>query len=218
MPILSDSDKKYIREKFEKELVREVPIVFLKSENCEFCPPTEEFLKELAELSENKLKLTIQEMTNFHAQILGVNRGPVIVMGNHGEIRYTGAPIGEESWGFLEAILLLSNRKHGLEKYEEHLQSLDKKVKIETIVTPTCPWCPHAAVLAHKIAVASNGKVISDVIEAYEFPEIADKFGVTGVPTVVLSVGGNYTGKVFWVGVPELHALIRAVIKLGIEE
>lgn len=218
MGILRDEDLEYIKERFRSELVSKIPIVLFTSSNCEYCDSVQQLLEDISSVSNNKIDLVIRELQDIHQKILGVSRGPVILIGKHAEIRYTGAPFGEEAWGFLEAIVLTSNRRHKLGSYEKDLSSLDRRVKIETIVTPTCPWCPHAAILAHKIAVASHGKVISDVVEAYEFPEIANKFNVTGVPTIVLSVDGNYNGKVFSVGVPRPKALINAILKLGIKE
>lgn len=218
MGILRDEDLKYIKEKFRSELISKIPIVLFISSNCEYCDSVQQLLEDVSSVSDNKIELAVRDLQDIHQKMLGVSRGPVILIGKNAEIRYTGAPFGEEAWGFLEAIVLASNRRHKLGSYENDLSSLDRKVKIETIVTPTCPWCPHAALLAHKIAVASQGKVISDVVEAFEFPEIADKFNVTAVPTVVLSVDGNYNGKVFSVGAPKPKALIKAILRLGIEE
>jgi len=218
MRILGEEEVQYIKEKYFNRLVDDIPILYFTSQDCKLCDTVEQLLQDISEISNQKLKLKIMELQKIHMDILGVKRGPILLIGKYGEIRYTGAPIGEESWAFLEGIALASNRRHGLEEYENDLSSLDRKVKIETIVTPNCPWCPHACLEAHKVAVASRGKVISDVVEAYEFPEIAEKYNVSAVPTIVLSVNGNYNGKVFMVGVPKLKDLIRGVMALGIED
>ena len=65
------------------------------------------------------------------------------------------------------------------------------------------------------MAIASNGRVISDVVEAYEFPEIADKYNVTAVPTIILSVNGNYNGKIFSIGLPQPEALVKGVLEVA---
>jgi len=218
MGVLRKEDLEYIRKKFEKELIDDVPIIYFISDNCQLCDTVQQLLEDIQSVSSNKLKIEVRRLGDVHEKILGVGRGPIIILGKHAEIRYTGAPIGEEAWAFLEGIVLTSNKRHRLERYEDDLRSLDKKVKIETIVTPSCPWCPHAAFIAHRVAVASRGKVISDVVEAYEFPEIADKYNVNAVPTVILSVNGNYNGNVFTIGVPKEDMLIRTILRLGIEE
>lgn len=215
MGVLSPKDLEYVRARFKKELIGKVPAVLLTSDQCELCSTVDQLMNELASVSDGKIQYTTNRMQDLHKELLGVDRGPVLLLGERTEIRYTGAPIGEEGWAFLEAIMLISHRKHMFKDFEEQLSALINRVKIETIVTPTCPACPQAVVIAHNIAVASNGRVISDVVEAYEFPEIANKYHVTAVPTIILSVNGNYNGRVFSVGVPNPKSLLRAVLKLG---
>jgi len=216
--ILGERELRYIREKFEAGLVEDVPITYFVSQDCKYCDSVAQLLEDIKSVSGGRITLNRRNLEGPYVRLLGVRRGPVILIGKYAELRYTGSPFGEEAWAFLEGIMLASNRKHGLERYEQDLSSLDKRVKIETIVTPSCPWCPHAVMIAHRVAVASRGKVISDVIEAYEFPEIADKYNVSAVPTVVLSVDGNYTGDVFMVGVPKIAPLVNRILKLGIED
>ena len=49
-------------------------------------------------------------------------------------------------------------------------------------------------VLAHRMALASP-MVTSDAIEATEFPDLADKYRVSGVPHTVINLGaGNMIG------------------------
>jgi len=146
---------------------------------------------------------------------LGVERPPIILMGERGEVRYTGAPLGHEGWALLETIVALSTKKTQIpENYIEKLKNLKRTVRIETIITPTCPYCPYAVLIANSIAIASEGKVISDVIEAHEFPEIAEKFNVMAVPTIVLS-RKPYQGEVFSVGVPKEKQLMEKIIEIG---
>jgi alkyl hydroperoxide reductase subunit AhpF len=53
-------------------------------------------------------------------------------------------------------------------------------------VTPTCPYCPGAVVLAHRMGYYSP-KVKADMIEATEFPHLAMKYNVMGVPRTVIN-------------------------------
>ncbi|RLF83887.1 glutaredoxin, partial [Thermococci archaeon] len=61
--------------------------------------------------------------------------------------------------------------------------------------TPTCPYCPMAVRMAHKFAIehalAGNDKILGNMIEAIEFPELADQYGVMAVPKVVIKVDGE---------------------------
>jgi len=109
----------------------------------------------------------------------------------------------------------MSNKKHGLEQFTSQLKNLPQKIRIETVITPTCPYCPYAVLLANRIAIASEGKVVSDTIEAYEFPEIVNKWSITAVPVTILSIEEPYSGNVFTVGVPKEEQLINAILKLA---
>jgi glutaredoxin-like protein len=213
--VLDEKQKNYLRERFMENLIEPVNVNLVTSVNCRYCDMLREFLTEIAEVSNEKIIFNHAPLNPYLEKFLKVNRGPVVLIGKKGEIRYTGAPLGEETWAFIETLILASNKKHGLQKYEADLRDLDKNVRIETIITPTCPYCPQAVLLANKIAIASNGVVTSDVIEAYEFPEIAQKWGVTTVPTVVLSIEEPYSGKIFKIGAPTERELIWGVIKLG---
>jgi len=105
-----------------------------------------------------------------------VERLPIILIGENGEVRYTGAPLGQEGWALLETIVTMSTQDVQIpEEYLVKLRNLERSIRIETIITPSCPYCPYAVLMANKIAIASSGKVISDVIEAHEFPEICGK-------------------------------------------
>ena len=53
-------------------------------------------------------------------------------------------------------------------------------------VTPTCPYCPPAVILAQQMAYYSP-RVRADMIEATEFPPLAQKYNVYGVPRTVIN-------------------------------
>jgi len=210
--VLGEEDKKYIREKFQKEMVNEVPIKLYVGGECQYCDVIKKLLETFEELSDGKIKLEIIEIDGAAKQKLQVDKGPVILIGKHEEVRYTGAPLGEEGWAFIETIVIASNGKHGIEHHLEDLKKIDKIHRIETIITPSCPYCPYAVLNANRVAIASEGRIISDTVEAYEFPEIADKWHVTAVPTTVISVEQPYTGEVFKVGVANEEELIHAIL------
>jgi predicted DsbA family dithiol-disulfide isomerase len=66
------------------------------------------------------------------------------------------------------------------------LATLTKPVHVQVFVTPTCPYCPKVASLAHQAAVEC-GNVTADVIEISEFPDLAARYHVHGVPKVVMN-------------------------------
>jgi glutaredoxin-like protein len=141
----------------------------------------------------------------------GISRIPSVVM-LEGQIRYIGMPAGEELRGFIETVLRISSGDSSLsKKTSEMLSKVSKRVRIEVIVTPTCPYCPYAAFLANMFAFEAykngNRNIVSDIVEAYENPDIADKYGVTSVPAIVLN------GEVEFIGVPEEFELLSRILE-----
>ncbi|MEB3845181.1 MAG: thioredoxin family protein [Desulfurococcales archaeon] len=192
------------------DMISPVTVDVFIGPNCETCDDTVLLLKMMEQASprdengEPKLKVRIfdksveEHRKEFERQ--GVERVPTVTLID-GYIRYTGIPAGEEIRGLIETILRISEGESGLNKSTgEILASLKGKVYIETIVTPSCPYCPYAVLLANMLAYEAykrgNPKVISDTVEAYENPDIADKYGVTSVPAIALN------GRLVFVGVP----------------
>ena len=88
------------------------------------------------------------------------------------------------------------------------VRAIDAPVHIQVFVTPSCPYCPRAARLAHHLAM-ENPLILADVIEANEFYELSERYGVRSVPKTVINdrvefVGSLPEGKV-------LEALKEAV-------
>jgi len=130
-----------------------------------------------------------------------------------GYIRWTGAPLGEEIRALVETIVRLSQGESGLstETIEAIRNKLNGEVKIETVVTPSCPYCPYAALMAHMVAFeackAGKCNVLSDVIEAYENQDIAEKYQVMSVPTIAIN------GSVEFIGVPYEENFINSILE-----
>ena len=52
-------------------------------------------------------------------------------------------------------------------------------------MTPTCPYCPRAVLTAFRFAMESEEGAAS-MVEASEFPHLANKYQVSGVPHTVI--------------------------------
>ena len=88
------------------------------------------------------------------------------------------------------------------------LAKLASDVEVMVFVTPTCPYCPGAASMANRMALASP-KVRSLVVEANEYPELSDRFHVQGVPRTVVNRSGSFVG-----ALPEA-TFVESVLKLA---
>jgi glutaredoxin len=66
-------------------------------------------------------------------------------------------------------------------------------VHIQVFVTLTCPHCAAAAAIAHKLAVECN-MISADVIDSNEFPTLAQKYAVIGVPKIIINEKVEFMG------------------------
>lgn len=198
--------------------------VFIDSadENCQYCAVTKKFMEFIASAAPKDsngyslLKIHVIDRSNEEDKRLfkefKVDRIPTVAF-YKGYIRWTGAPLGEEIRALVETIVRLSQGESGLstETIEAIRNKLNGEVKIETVVTPSCPYCPYAALMAHMVAFeackAGKCNVLSDVIEAYENQDIAEKYQVMSVPTIAIN------GSVEFIGVPYEENFINSILE-----
>jgi glutaredoxin-like protein len=184
-----------------------VQILFFGSkENCDYCKDTRQLLEEVTALSPN-LDLTVYDLEadSMVARQYHVDKAPVfVVAARDGEtltdtgIQYAGIPSGHEFTTLIQDLLLVSSRDSGLKQTtREFLKALQKPVHLQVFVTPTCPYCPRAVVLAHQMAMENPGMVRAEGVEATEFQEAAEQFNVSGVPQTTINGGvGTVVGAV----------------------
>ena len=175
----------YLKEQWLPELKHRVPITAYIDEDP-LSEMAKDFLTELEKISEGKIKVKIDFLNETLEHKFGVDRGPIIVIGKPRNIVYIGLPLGYEIWTFYETIKIVSRREHGLKKLARELNRTSKKLKIYTIVTPSCYYCSHSVQLANRVAVASKGKIISYIVNGADFPEFIDKWKIMTVPTTII--------------------------------
>jgi thioredoxin len=189
-PLIDEGSREVLKERFQRELQNEVSLsVFIGPDNKEYCDFTVQLCEELNGL-DSRIKPTVYQNSDEKATELGITRTPTILVAwDQGyKVKYTGAPAGQEAGGFIEAISLVSRRDSGLqEDSKAKLQNIDCDVSIQVYVTPTCPYCPRAVLLAHQIAIESKGRVESECVEASENMDLATQFNVSSVPQQVIN-------------------------------
>jgi len=190
--LLTDQNKKQVQKVLE-QLSQPVTLHYFTQEfECEPCQITHELLREVTALSD-KLALKVYEFKNEHetAQRFGVDKIPAIVLEGQRVygIRFFGVPAGYEFGAFLEDLVDVSRGTTQLSlESQSLLNTLLKPIHIQVFVTPTCPYCPSAVRMAHKMALYSD-KITADMVSALEFPYLADKYEVYGVPKTVVNDG-----------------------------
>ncbi|MCK5117584.1 MAG: thioredoxin family protein [Candidatus Aegiribacteria sp.] len=190
MGILSDSDAAEVTKIFGA-LVRDVHVkVYTQKLECPTCTDTETILRELDGLSERlKVSFLNPQTDSEDARKDGVERVPAIIVsdGTHCRVKFYGTPSGYEFSSLLTTIIDTGGSEEPLtEGTIQFLKDLDTDLEMQVFVTPTCPHCPAAAVLASRMARYSS-RVRSEVIEANEFPELSRKFKVQGVPRTIVN-------------------------------
>ncbi len=201
MPLFRPDEEQAVRELFAR-LDRDVELVLVHgpegtplpgARDIDFGAETQAVLEGVAGLGE-RVGLRVTEEPE-----LDVERFPAICVlagGEETRIRYYGLPWGYEVASIVGAVLEAGRAESSLAPQTlALLDSLERDVKLEVYVTPTCPHCPPAVLLAYRAALASP-HVHAAAIESTEFPELADEHGVYGVPAIVIDGENRYAGAV----------------------
>lgn len=178
-----------------------VRLVFFKlaEDQCEYCSVIEELITELAETSAKVVVEThLLDADKDVAAAYRIDKAPALAIVGEKDygLRFFGLPANYE---FSTLIHGIQAAGHGApaqldEATLNYLAALDKPVHYQVFVTPSCPYCPGAAVLAYDMAVASEW-VRAEVVEASEFPDISDHYSVMGVPLNIINETGRVEGR-----------------------
>ncbi len=191
MALLTEKDAQFLKEHFQHSMVKPVKLLFFtQTIACQFCKETGEILNEVASLSD---KITV-ETFNFVtdkpvAEQYGIDKIPATVVlsdVDHG-VRFYGIPSGYEFTSLVEDIVDVSRGEATLAPESlAILAKITEPIHLQVFVTPTCPYCPSAVRMAHSAALASR-QIRADMIESIEFPHLAGKYHVYGVPRTILN-------------------------------
>lgn len=216
--LLNDEIIAQIQGIFEK-LDQDVGILFFgQKDDCVYCDDTQQLLEEVSVISDRiSLETYDMDLDRGIAKKYNVDKAPgFVLVGKDGDalmdygVRYAGIPSGHEFSSLINDLIRVSSRNSGLsEQTREQLKNIKKPVHLMVFVTPTCPYCPQAVLLAHQFAM-ENPLIQAEMIEATEFQEISQKHGVSGVPQTTINDGaGMVVG-----AVPESH-LLAEILRVG---
>jgi glutaredoxin-like protein len=198
MSLLPDDKKELLKKEFQTQLVDPVKLVLFTQEfECRYCTDTKKLAQELTTLSD-MITLEVYDFVSDAAKAkeYGVDKIPAIAIIGKKDygVRIYGIPYGYELQTLIEAVLNVSKGKTDIsDKTKQILSDIKTPVHIQVFVTLTCPHCPSAAITAHKLAI-ENDNIKADVIEANEFPALAIKYNVIGVPKVVINDKEEFVG------------------------
>jgi glutaredoxin-like protein len=190
--LLNAENQKIIKERLAAMQNKVGIVLFTQDLECQFCRETHQLMQELVTLS-TKLSLQVYNLQTNKEMVekYAVDNIPAIVLLDEKNfdygIRFYGIPTGYEFATLLEDILDISNHRHGFSESQLlEINKIDKPVDIKVFVTPTCPYCPSAVRVAHRLAMA-NHNIHGTMIEATEFPHLTQKYKVQGVPRSIIN-------------------------------
>src|SRR4030042_3490938 len=198
--LVPDEHKQQLIDEFKEKLANQVKIVMFTQEiECQYCSEIRQLIKEVSSLSD-KIRVEVYDFVADaeKARSFVIEKVPALVIMGQKDygIRFYGFPFGYEFRTLIDAILLASGGKTDLsDETKQKVREISVPVHIQVFVTLTCPHCSAAATTAYQFAV-ENDLIKAEVIDANEFPQLAIKYGVMGVPKVVMNEKIEFVGAV----------------------
>ena len=214
--LFNDEIKREVRKRFSKFQEKVVVYFFEPKTKCLYCKEEKEILLSLSDLSSDRLRVEIiKGIDSEIAKKMKISIAPALVIQGKGayNIRYFGLPAGYEFGALVEDIVDASRGFSEIDDIaEEFIKRVDKEVKVQVFVTPTCPYCPLAVRTVHKFAII-NTNIYADMVEALEFPDLANKYRVYAVPKNVIK---GLKEIIFEGAIPEVYfaaAILKSINK-----
>lgn len=181
----------HLKEVLAARMELPVELAIETCEGCENCDRAVALALELMELSD---RITIKVDEPLHpatgAAWRDLKRPSLTVRGRGASsLVFYGAPIGSELDVLVDALFAASRERSRLPpSMVRALRALREDVYVEIFVSPACRRCPPVVRFLMEAGIESN-RLSVNVVEAYEFPDLTQKYGVKSVPAVVVGSG-----------------------------
>jgi thioredoxin reductase (NADPH) len=195
-----------------KNLPHEVPLLLFTrpGKNDLFSQATRFIIRAVREVSP---KITLREFDLSHDQgkKWRVHHVPTLLFDpERYQVRWLGAPIGEETRTFVEALLMMGHRRTDLsEEAGKVLMKIDSPRQIKLFVSPSCPYCPQQSVNALKAAIEKPEAISLEIIDTQANPELADQYSAQSVPQTfandILIAQGAQTEELFMLSLQRME-------------
>src|SRR6185295_10422173 len=200
MSLLSESDRQTVRDHLAG-IHHPVTLLFFTQTigGPESALIARQVLDEVVSLND---RISLEEVNSIldkeRAEQYGITHIPAVAIlrdGKYTRMRFFGAPAGYEFMSLVEAVALAGGDDSGLSEASKKLiaDHVSAPLDIQVFVTPTCPHCPRAVTLAHRMAV-EHPLIRATCVEATEFMDLTRQYHVTGVPKTVATGGAEIFG------------------------
>jgi thioredoxin reductase (NADPH) len=176
-----------LRSVFEK-IPNEIHLLLFTSpdKNDLFNQATRKVIRTIIEIAPN---ISLREYPIIHkeAKRLGAEHSPALFINpaRYKNIRWYGAPIGEETRTLVEALIMVGyGETHISQDSKKILDRIATPRNIKIFVSPTCPYCPQQAVNALKAAIEKPELISLEIIDIQANPDLAEKYSAQSVPQV----------------------------------
>lgn len=183
----SDAEQAFLRQLRQtfEQMPKEIPLYLFvgRGQDDVFVQACRQIVRAFRELTP---KITIKEHYLDHelATKWGVDSSPTLLIDpDHYNIRWLGAPMGEEGRSFLEAMILIGMGKSGIsEQSLAVVERIDTPRTLKVFVSPTCPYCPQQVVNGLRAAIERPDVVSLEIIDIQSRPDLAEQYSAHSVP------------------------------------
>lgn len=175
---------KQLRQTFDN-MPREIPLYLFvdRGRDDVFVQSCRQIVRAFRELTP---KISIKEFYLDHelAAEYGVDSSPTLLIDpDHYNVRWLGAPMGEEGRSFLEAMILIGMGKSGMsDQSHAVIEQIDAPRQIKVFVSPTCPYCPQQVVNGLRAAIEKPDLISLEIVDIQSRPDLAEQYGAHSVP------------------------------------
>lgn len=195
---LQEKDIEHLKKELASMTTDVYMTLFVSEFDCQYCKDEETLLKEVLATSD-KLHLEVRNINvdKDDAAKYKVRVAPTLILREKDKdfgISFMGIPAGHEFSALLADIKMIGTGEHGLsQETMTALESVDQPAELLVFITTTCPHCPGATHMGHKLAyVKDNWR--SAMVEAMEFPEMSQRYEVQAVPRIVTNDSAYFEG------------------------
>ncbi len=132
----------------------------------------------------SRIKFRELSLKDELARKWNVTAGPTLLLApERYDLRWLGAPLGEEGRSFLEAVILIGL---GDSRLNEQSRQIARKIKeprhVKIFVSPTCPYCPQQVINGVKAVIENPEQISLEIIDIQARPDLAQKYSAHSVP------------------------------------
>ena len=108
---------------------------------------------------------------------------------------FHGVPGGHEFNSFILAMYNAAGPGQDVgEELQKRIDALDKKLRVQIVVSLSCTMCPDLVAAAQRIG-ADNKNVTVNVYDLQYYPELKDKYNIMSVPCLIIDEKDVHFGK-----------------------